>query len=65
VPRTAFGADHAPVASKITLFRGPLMRSHRTPDALRRAVAETLLHEIAHHLGIGDERLAQLRSGWA
>ena len=33
VPRTALGADLAPVPSKITLFRGPLMRAN--PDRER------------------------------
>ena len=37
VPRTAYGADGAPVASKITLFRGPLMRAHPTRDTLNTA----------------------------
>jgi predicted Zn-dependent protease with MMP-like domain len=60
VPRTRWGAESAPVASKITLFRGPLARVYRTPDRLARAVEDTLLHEIAHHFGIDDERLRAL-----
>jgi len=59
VPRTAYGADAAPSPSKITLFRGPLMRAHRTPERLRAAVSETLRHEVAHHLGISDARLQE------
>jgi predicted Zn-dependent protease with MMP-like domain len=61
VPRTAYGADQAPVPSKITLFRGPLTRAYRDPARLAAAVRDTLNHEIAHHLGIGDARLAELR----
>ena len=60
VPRTAFGASNAPVASKITLFRRPLEAHNRTPSSLARAVRETLFHEIAHHLGISDARLREL-----
>lgn len=60
VPRTAYGADQAPLPSKITLFRGPLMARNRTPDALAAAVEETLFHEIGHHLGISDARLREL-----
>jgi predicted Zn-dependent protease with MMP-like domain len=63
VPRTAYGADHMPVASKITLFRGPLMRAYRGHDALVEGVRETLDHEVAHHLGISDARLRELRTG--
>lgn len=63
VPRTAYGADLAVVPSKITLFRGPLMRANRTPERLRTAVGETLRHEVAHHLGISDARLQELERG--
>ena len=61
VPRTAYGAGQAPVASKITLFQGPLTRAYRDPARLAAAVRDTLNHEIAHHLGIGDARLEELR----
>ena len=57
VPRTAWGADQVQLPSKITIFRGPLMRANRTPERLSAAVAETVYHEIAHHLGISDARL--------
>jgi predicted Zn-dependent protease with MMP-like domain len=60
VPRTAWSADGAPVASKITIFRGPLIRANRTPERLAAAVAETVYHEVAHHLGISDARLHEL-----
>jgi predicted Zn-dependent protease with MMP-like domain len=61
VPRTRYGADWAQVPSKITIFRRPLEAVHRDPAALARAVEETVLHEIAHHFGISDERLHELR----
>ena len=63
VPRTAWAADAASVPSKITIFRGPLTRANRTPDRLAVAVADTVYHEIAHHFGITDARLRELRGG--
>ncbi len=63
VPRTRWGADAAPLASKITLFGGPLTRANRDPERLRLAIRETLHHEIAHHFGIDDERLRELQRG--
>ena len=60
VPRTAYSADSAPLPSKITIFRGPLVRANRGPERLAAAVAETVYHEIAHHLGISDARLHEL-----
>jgi predicted Zn-dependent protease with MMP-like domain len=64
IPRTRLSADGAPAPSKITIFRGPLTRTYRDPTALAAAVAETVYHEIAHHFGISDKRLEELkRSG--
>jgi predicted Zn-dependent protease with MMP-like domain len=63
VPRTRWGADAAPLASKITLFRGPLTRANSDPERLRVAIRETLHHEIAHHFGIDDDRLRELQRG--
>lgn len=60
VPRTAWGAEDAAVASKITIFRGPHLRQFRDPEALAHGVAETVHHEVAHHFGISDARLDEL-----
>jgi predicted Zn-dependent protease with MMP-like domain len=62
VPRTRFGVDNVPLPSKITLFRGPLIRANGSRERLTRAIEDTLLHEIAHHFGIDDERLHALRA---
>jgi predicted Zn-dependent protease with MMP-like domain len=62
VPRTRWGVDNVPIPSKITLFRGPLTRANPDPSRLATAVAETLLHEIAHHFGIDDDRLRMLQA---
>jgi predicted Zn-dependent protease with MMP-like domain len=61
VPRTRWGVDNVPIPSKITLFRGPLTRANPDSARLAAAVEETLLHEIAHHFGIDDERLRALQ----
>ena len=61
IPRTAWAADGAPSPSKITIYRGPLMRAYRDPAALAAAVADTVYHEIAHHFGISDRRLQELK----
>jgi predicted Zn-dependent protease with MMP-like domain len=46
---------------KITIYRGPLERLYgREPERLRREVHRVVLHEIAHHFGISDERLIEL-----
>jgi predicted Zn-dependent protease with MMP-like domain len=63
IPRTRWSADGAPAPSKITIFRGPLVRSNRSPERLAAAVADTVYHEIAHHFGISDARLQALKRG--
>ena len=61
VPRTRWGADSAALPSRITLFSGPLSRANPDPRRLEDAIVETLYHEIAHHFGIDDARLLELR----
>ena len=60
VPRTRWGVDNVPLASKVTLFLAPLARANPSPERLRAAIEDTLLHEIAHHFGIDDARLREL-----
>ena len=46
---------------KISIFRGPITRlAAGNADRLRREVRHVVLHEIAHHFGISDERLIEL-----
>ena len=47
---------------RITIFRGPICRAARDEDDLREKVTTTVVHEVAHHFGISDERLVEL--GW-
>jgi predicted Zn-dependent protease with MMP-like domain len=63
IPRTRLSAEASPAPSKITIFRGPLTRANPRPEALAAAVAETVYHEIAHHFGISDERLREIKRG--
>jgi predicted Zn-dependent protease with MMP-like domain len=60
VPRTEWGADWAPVANRIVLFRLPLEADFADPDELADEVWATVVHELAHHLGIDDARLEEL-----
>lgn len=60
VPRTRWAADGAPVPSKITIFRGPLERAYGSGPRLATAVRDVVRHEVAHHFGIDDARLAEL-----
>lgn len=61
---TERGWDYAGVLpDRITIFRNPTLRICDTEDDVVEEVAITVVHEIAHHFGIDDERLHAL--GWA
>jgi predicted Zn-dependent protease with MMP-like domain len=47
---------------RITIFRGPLQRMCESREELLEEIAVTVVHEIAHHFGISDNRLHEL--GW-
>ena len=45
----------------IKLYRRPIVRmAGDDPGALRDAVRHVLVHELAHHFGISDDRLREL-----
>ena len=46
----------------ITIYRESLLEICDSEDDVVREVAITVIHEIAHHFGIDDERLHEL--GW-
>jgi len=60
VPRTEWAADSAVVANRITLFRIPLEEDFPDHRDLADEVRITVIHELAHHLGIDDDRLEEL-----
>jgi predicted Zn-dependent protease with MMP-like domain len=60
VPRTEWGADWVSVPNRISLFRLPLEADFADPDDLADEVWLTVVHELAHHLGIDEERLHDL-----
>ena len=63
VPRTDYGADWVSVPNRITLYRRPLEEDFPDPVELEAEVRMTVLHELAHHLGIDDDRLDELGAG--
>jgi len=52
---------HGFLPDKITIFRGPLERDFRHEE-LEEQVRVTVVHEIAHHFGLDEDRIAEL--GW-
>lgn len=48
---------------RITIFRRPTLAICADREEVAEEVAVTVVHEVAHHFGIDDERLHEL--GWA
>jgi predicted Zn-dependent protease with MMP-like domain len=60
---TARGWDYGGVLpDRITIYRNPTLAICDTEDDVVEEVATTVVHEIAHHFGIDDDRLHEL--GW-
>jgi len=48
---------------RILIFRAPTLEGCRSVDEVVNEVRITVVHEIAHHFGISDERLHELGYG--
>ena len=64
VPLTRRDSGYAGMVmpDRITLYRLPICSICRTEEEVVRQVRTTVVHEVAHHFGIDDDRLAEL--GW-
>lgn len=63
VPLTERDEWGVSMPDRITLFQGPLQRMCHSRADLLDEIAVTVVHEVAHHFGIDDERLYEL--GWS
>jgi predicted Zn-dependent protease with MMP-like domain len=48
---------------RITIYRRPICEMCDSEDEVVETVRDTVIHEVAHHFGIDDDRLDEL--GWA
>ena len=53
----AYGGN---LPDRITIYRGPTLRMCEDEDEVVDEVHITVVHEVAHHFGIDDERLHAL-----
>jgi predicted Zn-dependent protease with MMP-like domain len=61
-PRSERGTYTLALPDKVTIFRGPLERSFPVRADLAEQVRLTVVHELAHHLGMDERRIEDL--GW-
>ena len=61
VPLTERTANYGLVApDKISIYRRPIEIQCRSDEELRAMIRRVVLHEIAHHFGISDNRLRDI-----
>ena len=66
IPQTERGRYYGLVVpDKITIFQRPIEAQCRNDVETRSHIRGTVLHEIAHHFGIDDDRLRRLNNGKA
>jgi len=64
VPLTERGVDYGGVLpDRILIYRAPHLAECDTVDELIDEIHITVVHEIAHHFGIDDDRLHELGYG--
>jgi predicted Zn-dependent protease with MMP-like domain len=57
-----YGSGGMVLPDRITIYRWPLCAMCHTEEEIVEQVAITVIHEVAHHFGIDDDRLDEL--GW-
>ena len=63
IPLTSRTSQYAGVLpDRITIYRRAICAICRTEDEVADEVRRTVIHEVAHHFGIDDDRLREL--GW-
>jgi predicted Zn-dependent protease with MMP-like domain len=64
IPLTERGSTYGAVLpDRITIFRHPILARCETVEEAVREIHTTVVHEVAHHFGIDDERLDELGYG--
>lgn len=65
IPLTKRGSGYNMVLpDKITIFKGPLAHATHDLASLKAQVKHTLWHEIAHHFGLGHDRIHDIERNW-
>ena len=63
IPLTSRTTNYAGVLpDRITIYRVAICQICRSEDEVVDQVRRTVIHEVGHHFGLGDDRLREL--GW-
>jgi predicted Zn-dependent protease with MMP-like domain len=59
-PLTTGTTPSGAIPARITIYMHPMVDYFPHPDELRHQVRVTVLHELGHHLGMGEQQLDEL-----
>lgn len=57
VDKVSFFDPGGHLPARISIYRGPILRLCRTADEVIQEVRDTVVHEIGHHFGLGDDEM--------
>ena len=58
IPKTRRGNYSNVLPDKISIFAGPIVQAvGDDPEAVKKQVRNTILHEIGHHFGMNEEQI--------
>jgi predicted Zn-dependent protease with MMP-like domain len=60
IPLTEGGPASGELPCRIAVYRRPLLADFPDEDELRDEIRVTVLHELGHYFGLGEDRLAEL-----
>ena len=63
VPKTVWGKSQGQqIPDKISIYKGPIEYISRgDPNEIKTLIVDTVKHEIAHHFGISDRRIDEIK----
>ena len=59
IPQTKRESYGQVLPDKITIFKNPMERVFSNPKDIKKAVKDTVWHEIAHHFGMDERQVRQ------
>lgn len=59
IPQTKREQYGQVLPDKITIFKNPIERAFQNPEDIKKAVKDTVWHEIAHHFGMDEHQVRQ------
>ena len=57
IPQTKRESYGQVLPDKITIFKNPMERVFSNPEDIKKAVKDTVWHEIAHHFGMDEHQV--------